>query len=99
MTSCYFHVFLGVFGQVLHLFLSSFSTKLSLWLFKTFFSGLDDYPRASHLNEDECHLDLRCWRLLAVDCLHSICELLEDRKHDGKEYHLMVELSDFEILN
>lgn len=40
------------------------------------FSGLDDYPRASHPSEDERHLDLRCWILLAADCMHSIGNLL-----------------------
>ena len=41
-------------------------------------SGLDDYPRASHPNEDERHLDLRCWMLLAADCMQKIAKLSEN---------------------
>jgi len=37
---------------------------------------LDDYPRASHPSSDERHLDLRCWVLLAAQCMRSIEELL-----------------------
>ncbi|KAF5746454.1 mannosyl-oligosaccharide glucosidase GCS1 [Tripterygium wilfordii] len=67
---------------------------------KTLSSGLDDYPRASHPSEDERHLDLRCWMLLAADCIHSIAELFEKENKAGKEYGLTVKLlSDFEILN
>ncbi|GMH20779.1 hypothetical protein Nepgr_022621 [Nepenthes gracilis] len=66
---------------------------------KTLSSGLDDYPRASHPNEDERHLDLRCWMLLAADCMNSITELLRNNEL-GKEYHLAAkQLSDFAILN
>ncbi|XP_062110650.1 mannosyl-oligosaccharide glucosidase GCS1 isoform X3 [Humulus lupulus] len=66
---------------------------------KTLSSGLDDYPRASHPTEDERHLDLRCWMLLAADCLHSITELFEKNEF-GKEYGNTAKLlSDFKILN
>ncbi|XP_074302303.1 mannosyl-oligosaccharide glucosidase GCS1-like isoform X1 [Silene latifolia] len=66
---------------------------------KSLSSGLDDYPRASHPSEDERHLDLRCWMLLAADCLHTIVKLFENHGL-GKEYGLMAQhLSDFEILN
>ncbi|ONK58208.1 uncharacterized protein A4U43_C09F9600 [Asparagus officinalis] len=67
---------------------------------KTLTSGLDDYPRASHPNDDERHLDLRCWMLLAANCMRSIGELFETKTSLEKDYHGMAEkLSNFEILN
>ncbi|PKA57738.1 Mannosyl-oligosaccharide glucosidase GCS1 [Apostasia shenzhenica] len=67
---------------------------------KTLSSGLDDYPRASHPSEDERHLDLRCWMLLATDCLHSIAEILGMKDGLSKDYGLMTKhLSEFELLN
>ncbi|XP_059624181.1 mannosyl-oligosaccharide glucosidase GCS1-like [Cornus florida] len=67
---------------------------------KTLSSGLDDYPRASHPSDEERHLDLRCWMLLAADCMHSISKLFKKENEVGKEYSLTAkQLSDFEILN
>ncbi|KAI4964728.1 hypothetical protein ZWY2020_059785 [Hordeum vulgare] len=67
---------------------------------KTLTSGLDDYPRASHPNDEERHVDLRCWMLLATNCMRSIAGFLKmDSSLEKDYYKLSDQLSDFETLN
>lgn len=67
---------------------------------KTLSSGLDDYPRASHPTEEERHLDLRCWMLLASNCMHSISNQLINKKESGDIYGETAKLlADFDLLN
>ncbi|XP_053998124.1 uncharacterized protein LOC128886897 [Hylaeus anthracinus] len=64
---------------------------------KTLTSGLDDYPRASHPNIDERHVDLRCWIAFAADIMFQISEILN---HPNDKYHETYQyLSDNDLLN
>ena len=47
---------------------------------KTLTSGLDDYPRASHPNELERHLDLRCWITWASKVMADLVEIIGKTK-------------------
>lgn len=64
---------------------------------KTLTSGLDDYPRASHPNLDERHVDLRCWIALAAGVMSQIAEVLKKpslKYSDTYDY-----LTDNDLLN
>ncbi|EFN77469.1 mannosyl-oligosaccharide glucosidase GCS1 isoform X2 [Harpegnathos saltator] len=64
---------------------------------KTLTSGLDDYPRASHPNDDERHVDLRCWIAFAARVMARIAETLNYPSNKYQETHQY--LSDNELLN
>ncbi|XP_031842800.1 mannosyl-oligosaccharide glucosidase isoform X2 [Nomia melanderi] len=64
---------------------------------KTLTSGLDDYPRASHPNVDERHVDLRCWIAIAADIMYQISNIIS---HPNEKYQETYKyLSDNNLLN
>ncbi|GLH08096.1 Mannosyl-oligosaccharide glucosidase GCS1 [Gryllus bimaculatus] len=64
---------------------------------KTLTSGLDDYPRASHPNLDERHVDLRCWIALAANTLADLAKLLS--RNEQKYVNTFQYLSNNNILD
>lgn len=57
---------------------------------KTLTSGLDDYPRASHPDESERHVDLRCWLAFSTGVMAELAQLLghDDSKYLETHYYL-----------
>lgn len=64
---------------------------------KTLTSGLDDYPRASHPNDHERHVDLRCWIAFAAGVMADLAHLLG--RDDSKYLETHYFLSDNYLLN
>lgn len=64
---------------------------------KTLTSGLDDYPRASHPNIDERHVDLRCWIAFAAGVMTRLATLLDQPSQKYNETYQY--LSDNQLLN
>ena len=54
---------------------------------KTLTSGLDDYPRASHANDQERHLDLRCWMALASNVMAQVAEIVNNGEANAYRTH------------
>ncbi|KAI3382507.1 hypothetical protein SNEBB_010943 [Seison nebaliae] len=44
---------------------------------KSLASGLDDYPRSSHVTEFDRHVDLHCWMILAMRIILNVDEKLK----------------------
>lgn len=61
---------------------------------KTLTSGLDDFPRASHPNKDERHLDLRCWIALAAGVMADLAKILDRTADKYEETHQYLTDSD-----
>jgi mannosyl-oligosaccharide glucosidase len=51
---------------------------------KTLTSGLDDFPRASHPNADERHLDLRCWMAWASKVMADLQDIVKPNEKENK---------------
>ncbi|KAL3278377.1 hypothetical protein HHI36_013705, partial [Cryptolaemus montrouzieri] len=64
---------------------------------KTLTSGLDDYPRASHPTDEERHVDLYSWMVIAASTMHRLGSLLG---HDTLRYETTaLYLSDNKLLD
>lgn len=64
---------------------------------KTLTSGLDDYPRSSHPDDEEHHVDLYCWIAVAADAMARLARVLG---RDGYRYEKTAEyLSDNDLLD
>nr|XP_029728873.1 alpha-glucosidase 2-like [Aedes albopictus] len=64
---------------------------------KTLTSGLDDYPRASHPDNHERHVDLLCWMQLASHVMSDLAKFLG--RDDTKYFDTYKYLSSVERLN
>ncbi|GMS96991.1 hypothetical protein PENTCL1PPCAC_19166 [Pristionchus entomophagus] len=65
---------------------------------KTLASGLDDFPRASHPNDKEYHLDLRCWMAVASRVLARLAETFSTADEAESYRRKYTELSNFDNL-
>lgn len=56
----------------------------------TLTSGLDDYPRDTEANDQELHVDLACWMVMACRCISELAEYNE-QWDDHYDYWEMAE--------